>query len=49
MELKERLDRVYKLLSVIPVAGDGVDAMFVARQELRKIFEELKEETDHGT
>lgn len=43
-----RLDRVLRLISIIPVAGDEVDIMAAARQELRTACAELKKEVDNG-
>ena len=50
-ELKNHLDQAYMWLSKIPVSGEAVDAMAMARQELREAFRlanEQKEETENG-
>ena len=49
--LKNHLDQAYLWISKIPVSGEAVDAMAMARQELREAFRlanEQKEETDNG-
>lgn len=35
-ELKEKLNKVYNLLSTIPVSGDSVEVMAAARELLRE-------------
>lgn len=47
-EILTRLDRVLRLISVIPVTGDAVDIMAAARQELRAACAELKKEAEDG-
>lgn len=47
-EILTRLDRVLRLISIIPVSGDEVDVMAAARQELRTACAELKKEVDNG-
>ena len=42
-EILKELDEAYKAISSIPVAGDAVDAMAVARAHLRKAYTELKQ------
>lgn len=37
-EMKKRLDSAYLWLSRVPVSGEAVDAMAMARQELRAAF-----------
>lgn len=39
--LKE-LDMAFSLISSIPVSGEAVDTMAVARQKLRGVYAELK-------
>ena len=49
--LKNHLDQAYLWISKIPVSGEAVDAMAMARQDLREAFRlanEQKEETDNG-
>lgn len=49
--LKNHLDQAYMWLPKIPVTGEAVDHMAMARQELREAFRlanEQKEETDNG-
>lgn len=41
-EILQELDFVFKTISGIPVTGDAVDAMAVARAKLRKVYAELK-------
>ena len=45
-EILKDLDTAYKAISSIPVAGDAVDTMAVARARLRKVYTELKRITD---
>lgn len=45
-EILKDLDTAYKAISSIPVAGDAVDTMAVARARLRKVYAELKRITD---
>lgn len=51
-ELKKHLDQAYMWLSKIPVSGEDVDHMAMARQELRAAFQlaeiREKEESDNG-
>lgn len=42
-EILKELDEAYKAISSIPVAGDAVDAMAVARAHLRKAYTELNQ------
>lgn len=42
-QLKKKLDSAYLWLSRIPVSGEAVDAMAMARQELRAAFQLLNE------
>ena len=37
-KLKKHLDAAYLWLSKIPVSGEAVDAMAMARQELRAVY-----------
>lgn len=39
--MKNRIAKIYDLLSRIPVSGDSVDVMAVVRQELREIHRSL--------
>lgn len=45
-DLRKHLDTAYGLLAKIPVAGEAVDLMALARQELRAAFALVKEEND---
>lgn len=45
-DLQKHLDTAYGLLAKIPVAGEAVDLMALARQELRAAFALVKEDTD---
>jgi predicted S18 family serine protease len=47
-ELKETLDKVFQLISAVKVSGDAVDAVFSARQELRKAYQ-LVDNLDSAT
>lgn len=40
-ELTKELQEAYQVISSIPVTGDAVDAMAVARAKLRKVYTEL--------
>ena len=42
-ELVQDLEYAYKMISSIPVSGDAVDMMAMARAKLRKVAAELKE------
>lgn len=42
MELKEHLERAWKLLGRIPVSGDMVEVMLAVKQELRAAYKELE-------
>ena len=37
-KLKKQLDAAYLWMSKIPVSGEAVDAMAMARQELRAVY-----------
>ena len=50
-EVNEKLNKVFKWLSAIPVSGEAMDLMFAAKQELRaayKILNESKKEDTDG-
>lgn len=38
-DLQKELDRAFRLLSSIPVAGDGVEMMAAAKERLRKAYQ----------
>ena len=40
-ELMKEINAVYQAISSIPVTGDAVDTMAVARAKLRKVYTEL--------
>lgn len=42
-ETTKRLDKAYKLISGIPVTGDAVDMMALARMELRAAYAAVEE------
>ena len=42
--VKKHLDNAFLWLSKIPVTGEAVDMMAMARQELREAFKSLPEE-----
>lgn len=41
-EIMKDLDQVFNIISSIPVSGNAVDAMAVARSKLRHVFTELE-------
>lgn len=41
MDIKKSLDKVFSLISTIPVSGDNVEIMCLAKQELKTIYKEL--------
>jgi hypothetical protein len=41
MDIKKSLDKVFSLISTIPVSGDNVEVMCLAKQELKTIYKEL--------
>lgn len=43
-ETMQHLDEAFRLLSKIPVAGEAVDLMAMARQELRAAYRLLQEQ-----
>ena len=43
-KLKKHLDAAYSWLSKIPVTGESVDAMAMARQELRTVWAILNDD-----
>lgn len=47
-ELKEKLNKVYNLLSAIPVSGDNVEIMSVARELLREAYKMAGEAAKDG-
>ena len=40
-QIMEKLDNAYSFLSKIPVMGEAVDYMAMARQELRAVYAEV--------
>ncbi|MCI9507054.1 MAG: hypothetical protein HFF62_10815 [Oscillospiraceae bacterium] len=50
-KMQEELGLAFKLLSAIPVSGEGVEVMAAAREHLRtafKLAETEKEDEDNG-
>lgn len=45
-ELVKELDIAYRMISNIPVSGDAVDMLALARAKLRKVAAELRETKD---
>lgn len=45
-KIEKLMENAYNLISTVPVTGDGVERMAVARQNLREAFQLMKEETD---
>ena len=45
-ELVKELDIAYRMISNIPVSGDAVDMLALARAKLRKVAAELKEKSE---
>lgn len=41
--MKERVKRVFELISALSVSGNGVDLVAAARQELRCLLKDLEE------
>lgn len=49
--LQKELDRAFRLLAAIPVAGDGVELMASARESLRRAYQlagQGQEDADGG-
>ena len=44
----KRLEEAFRLISNIPVAGDNVEIMAAAKNELRAAFRDTKEENSDG-
>lgn len=44
MDITKSLEKVFNLLNMIPVQGEGIEIMYAARQELRAVFHELKDQ-----
>ena len=42
-EIIQELDLAFKYISAIPVSGDSVDNMAIARAKLRNVYAKLKE------
>ena len=47
-KMQEELGLAFKLLSAIPVSGEGVEAMAAAREHLRNAFKLAEKEEDNG-
>lgn len=47
-ELMNEINEAFIMISRIPVTGDAVDAMAVARAKLRKVHEELSRIEEAG-
>lgn len=47
-DLQKVLDRVFNLLSTIPVYGDGVELMASARENLRRAYRMAGQEQEDG-
>lgn len=45
-ELVKELDIAYRMISNIPVTGDAVDMLALARAKLRKVAAELREKNE---
>lgn len=45
-ELVQELEFAYKMISGIPVSGDAVDMMAMARAKLRKVSAALREQKE---
>lgn len=43
-ETMKKLDEAFQLLSAISVSGDAVDVMAAARNKLRQVYAELKQQ-----
>jgi len=40
--MKERIEKLYRLISMLTVSGDNVDVIAAVRQELKSIYKELE-------
>lgn len=38
-DLQKEIDQAFKLISAVPVSGDGVDVMSAAREHLRAAYQ----------
>ena len=47
-ELQKELDRAFRLLAAIPVAGDSVELMASARESLRRAYRLAGQEQEGG-
>ena len=43
MEMKKHLERVFQIISAMPVTGDNQDLAVAAKNELRSVFEEMQQ------
>ena len=43
MEMKKHLERVFQIISAMPVTGDNQDLAVAAKNELRAAFEEMQQ------
>ena len=43
MEMKKHLERVFQIISAMPVTGDNQDLAVAAKNELRAVFEEMQQ------
>lgn len=49
MEMKQHLERAFKIIAAMPVTGDNQDLVVAAKNELRGALDELqKSESKHG-
>lgn len=48
-KIKKLMDSAYNLLSTVPVTGDAVERMAVARQQLRQAYKLLDAAEQEGT
>ena len=50
-ELQKELDEVFRLISAIPVSGESVEVMAMARERLRRAYQQAgrtEKEEEHG-
>lgn len=45
-DLQKELDQAFKLMSAVPVSGDGVDVMAAAREHLRTAYQMAAQEEE---
>ena len=46
MEMKKHLERVFQIISAMPVTGDNQDLAVAAKNDLRSALEEFEQQKD---